>query len=146
MPTDQDFPPSSAPAYTLSRQIGFLLRLANQKHLEIFSRLMSEVTPTQFAILAKLHEIGTCSQNQLGRHVGLDAATTKGVVDRLRGKDFVRSAPSPTDLRRLEISLTDQGTAFISKALPIASEISRQSLSNLNPKEADRLIDLLAKL
>ena len=42
------------PPYLLEKQIGFKLRLANQKHLEIFAKMMPDVTPTQFAVLAKL--------------------------------------------------------------------------------------------
>ena len=87
--------------YRLEDQIGFKLRLANQKHLEVFSRLMPDVTPTQFAVLAKLNETGSISQNHLGRLVGMDAATTKGVVDRLKKKGFLVSAQSQKDLRHL---------------------------------------------
>ncbi|MHA6346111.1 MarR family winged helix-turn-helix transcriptional regulator [Roseivivax sp. CAU 1761] len=136
----------AAPVYRLEQQIGFKLRIANQKHLEIFSRRMPEVTPTQFAVLAKLRDEGTISQNQLGRLVGMDAATTKGVVDRLRGKGFVQSAPSRTDMRRLEISLTEAGTAFTDEAVEIAERITAETLSRLTRREAERLVKLLDKL
>ena len=69
--------------YQLDEQIGYLLRLANQRHLEIFSENMPALTPTQFSVLARLHEVGQLSQNELGRQVGIDAATTNGVIDRL---------------------------------------------------------------
>ncbi|MBM7066948.1 MarR family winged helix-turn-helix transcriptional regulator [Actibacterium sp. 188UL27-1] len=132
--------------YRLADQIGFKLRLANQKHLEIFNRLMPDVTPTQFAILAKLVEVGPLSQNRLGRLVGMDAATTKGVVDRLRRKGFVRSAASETDLRRLEISLTEAGQTFADRAIEIAADVSRQTLASLTQRDVDRLLKLLDKL
>ena len=76
--------------YRLDDQVGFLLRVAMQRHTSIFmSRIVKGLTQTQFAALAKLREVGPCSQNQLGRLIYLDAATTKGVVDRLevRGLD-----------------------------------------------------------
>jgi DNA-binding MarR family transcriptional regulator len=132
--------------YRLEDQIGFKLRLANQKHLELFANMMPEATPTQFAILSRLFADGTTSQNQLGRRVGMDAATTKGVVDRLRTKGWVQSKPSSTDLRRLEISLTEEGTAFAKCAIETAKEISTQTTSNLSARERDRLLALLAKL
>ncbi|MFD1511308.1 MarR family winged helix-turn-helix transcriptional regulator [Lacimonas salitolerans] len=132
--------------YRLEDQIGFKLRLANQKHLELFARMMPEVTPTQFAILARLRETGPISQNDLGRRVGLDAATTKGVIDRLRAKGLVESRKSPTDMRRLVISLSDQGHSFAEKAIATASEISRATSANLTPRELERLLALLDKL
>lgn len=134
------------PPYRLEKQIGFKLRLANQKHLEIFAKMMPDVTPTQFAVLAKLLDEDTISQNQLGRLVGMDAATTKGVVDRLRAKGLVRRTKSTSDMRRLDISLTPEGCAFASQAVRTASGISEVTAANLNRRELERLLDLLDKL
>lgn len=133
-------------SYRLEDQIGYKLRLANQKHLELFARMMPEVTPTQFAVLARLRETGAVSQNLLGRLVGMDAATTKGVVDRLRAKGFVRATRSETDMRRLDISLTEAGTAFADEAVDVALDISRATAQNLTPRELERLLELLDKL
>ena len=117
-----------------------------QAHLEIFTRRMPEVTPTQFAVMARLAERGTLSQNHLGRLVGMDAATTKGVIDRLRGRGLVATAPSTTDRRRLEVSLTGAGRDFVAGALPVAAAISQETLSNLTARESARLLALLDKL
>lgn len=133
-------------AYRLEEQIGFKLRIANQKHLEIFSRRMPDVTPTQWAVLAKLHDEGTLSQNKLGRMVGMDAATTKGVVDRLRTKGLVKSAPSRTDMRRLDISLTDAGRTFAEESAAVAQRITEETVARLTTREAERLLALLDKL
>jgi len=133
-------------SYRLEDQIGFKLRLANQRHLEIFAAEMPELTPRQFAVLAKLGDEGTLSQNHLGRLVAMDAATTKGVVERLMRKGFIVTAPSPTDRRRVEISLSDAGRAFLVQALPVAAQISARTTRNLSPRELDRLLALLDKL
>ncbi|WP_227446712.1 MarR family winged helix-turn-helix transcriptional regulator [Cognatishimia sp. F0-27] len=134
------------PEYRLEDQIGYKLRLANQRHVELFSRLMPEATPTQFAVLARLREVGPISQNHLGRLVGMDAATTKGVVDRLKSKGFVSSSRSETDLRRLQIALTEEGRRFADAAVSRAREISRATAANLTPRELERLNELLDKL
>lgn len=138
--------PDAGAVYRLEAQVGFKLRLANQKHLEIFARRMPEVTPTQWAALAKLAEQGPISQNQLGRSVGMDAATTKGVVDRLRAKGFVESTPSATDMRRLDISLTEAGAAFATEAAPRAERVSEETLTRLTQRERARLLALLDKM
>lgn len=132
--------------YRLDDQIGFKLRLANQRHLEIFSAEMPDLTPRQFAVLAKLGTEGTLSQNHLGRLVAMDAATTKGVVERLIRKGFVGTAPSPTDRRRVDVSLTPEGRAFLHQALPVAARISERTVRNLTARELDRLLALLDKL
>ncbi len=133
-------------SYQLDAQIGYRLRLANQKHLEVFARLLPEVTPTQFAVLARLAEIGEVSQNQLGRLIHMDAATTKGVVSRLAKKGFVASKASLTDRRRLLISLTESGRSFTRDALGKARQISRETVTNLTDGEAALLNELLNKL
>ena len=132
--------------YRLDDQIGFKLRVANQKHLEIFAASMPDLTPRQFAVLAKLLEQGTVSQNHLGRLVAMDAATTKGVVERLLKKGYVAATQSPTDRRRLDISLTAAGETAARGALSIASEISARTARNLSERELQRLLALLDKL
>ena len=132
--------------YKLDDQIGFKLRVANQKHLEIFAHEMPDLTPRQFAVLAKLTEVGPLSQNHLGRQVAMDAATTKGVIERLLRKGYVRAEPSQSDRRRLEISLTPEGEATARSAIEVARKVSARTQRNLTEREAKRLRDLLDKL
>ena len=132
--------------YKLDDQIGFKLRVANQKHLEIFAHEMPDLTPRQFAVLAKLTEVGPLSQNHLGRQVAMDAATTKGVIERLLRKGYVRADPSQSDRRRLEISLTPEGEATARSAIEVARKVSARTQRNLTEREAKRLRDLLDKL
>ena len=110
---DLSFAQTYASTYQLDDQVGYKLRLASQRHLEIFSRHLPEMTPTQFSILVRLAEIGEVSQNQLGRLVAMDAATTKGVVTRLIDRGLVQSRQDGEDLRRLQISLTGEGERVI---------------------------------
>ena len=132
--------------YVLEDQIGFRLRLANQRHLEVFAATVSEVTPTQFATLVKLKAAGVLSQNHLGRLVAMDAATTKGVIDRLRKKGLVDTTPSTSDLRRLDVSLSPAGEEFVAAMIPVARGISAQTTHNLTQREAAQLLALLQKL
>ena len=56
---------ASRQVYVLDEQIGFILRQVWQRHAAIFTRdIGAELTPTQWAALAKLAETGPCSQNQ----------------------------------------------------------------------------------
>ncbi len=137
-------PPNGS--YQLEAQIGYKLRLANQRHLEIFSRLMTDFTPTQFSVLVRLHDVGAVSQNQLGRLVAMDAATTKGVVNRLVDKGLVKTRPDGADMRRLVISLTDQGVAALAAVVPVAHRITTETTAKLTKREVARLCALLDKL
>ena len=133
--------------YRLDDQVGFLLRVAMQRHTAIFmSRIIRGLTQTQFAALAKLREVGACSQNQLGRLIYLDAATTKGVVDRLEARGFVTARPDTRDRRRRAIALTDKGRAAADAAVKVARQITRQTLVPLTAAEQRTVIQLLRKL
>src|SRR6185312_13540131 len=88
----------SKPLYILDEQIGFILRQVWQRHAAIFARDIGiNLTPTQWAALAKLNETGRCSQNQLGRLTAMDVATIKGVIDRLTARGLTETNPDPQD-------------------------------------------------
>jgi DNA-binding MarR family transcriptional regulator len=133
--------------YRLNEQVGFLLRVAMQRHTAIFmSRMVAGLTQMQFAALAKLREVGPSSQNQLGRLICLDAATTKGVVDRLRARGFVAVTADPLDRRRRAIALTDDGRKAADVAVKVARRITRQTLAPLTAAEQRSVVRLLKKL
>lgn len=132
--------------YQLDEQVGYLLRLANQRHLEIFNDAMPSLTPAQFAVLVRLDREGDISQNELGRSVGIDAATTNGVIERLARKKLVKARADDNDKRRLRISLTAAGQTAVADALPVARDITARTLCQLDTREAEQLIQLLKKL
>ena len=135
------------PGYVLDEQIGFILRQVWQRHAMIFARDIGiNLTPTQWAALAKLQETGQCSQNQLGRLTAMDVATIKGVIDRLTARGLTETAPDPEDGRRLLVSLTRAGQQLAEKAAPNALAISRETLAPLDARERETLVALLSKL
>lgn len=133
--------------YRLDDQVGFLLRLASQRHAIIFQDHIKEnLTATQFSTLMRLAEQGPVTQNHLGRLAAMDIATTKGVVDRLRAKKLVKSEPDQTDKRRSVISLTDKGSTLTSRLQHIGNDITAATLAPISPREQETLIGLLKKL
>ena len=135
------------PSYVLDEQIGFILRQVWQRHATIFAREIGiNLTPTQWAALAKLTETGPCSQNLLGRLTAMDVATIKGVIDRLTARGLTETSPDPEDGRRLLVSLTRAGQQLAEKAAPNALAITKETLAPLDAKEREMLLELLNKL
>ena len=132
--------------YRLQEQVGFILRKAHQRHVAIFAAHIGDLTPPQFAALAKLNDVGETSQNQLGALIAMDAATIKGVIDRLRARGFVEVGKHEVDKRRLMVGLTEQGRAAIERLIPLAEKITAETLAPLSPREAATFLKLLAKL
>src|ERR1700760_4392587 len=137
----------SKPAYILDEQIGFILRQVWQRHASIFARDIGiNLTPTQWAALAKLAETGPCSQNQLSRLTSMDVATINGVIDQLTARRLTATRSEPEEGRRLLVSLTRAGAQTAEKAAASALAISKETLAPLEPKERDTLFALLNKL
>ncbi len=133
--------------YILDDQVGFWLRIALQRHRAIFtSKMTHDVTPIQFAAMAKLLEVGPCSQNHLGRLIYVDPATIKGVVDRLCKRGFLTIQIDPNDLRRREVALSDKGRQLAKVTTKVASAITAETLVPLNKNEQRQIIALLMKL
>jgi DNA-binding MarR family transcriptional regulator len=135
-------------SYRLEAQIGFVLRRAHQKATGIFNAVMGEfaVTPTQFAALAKLDDMGRVSQNELGRLTAMDPATVWGVINRLIKQGYVGQSPDPDDARLVIVELTDAGRKATLRMKAIAAEVSRETLRPLTDEEAKQLLALLGRL
>jgi DNA-binding MarR family transcriptional regulator len=134
-------------SYSLDEQVGYLLRLASQRHATIFLEQISEnLTPTQFSTLMRVSEGSELSQNHLGRLASMDVATVKGVVDRLKAKELVQSRADADDKRRSLISLTPKGSELIETLKEDGARISENTLAPLRSSERKMLISLLMKI
>ena len=140
--------PAEGEGYVLEDQIGFRLRKAHQRATETFNAVMGgfDVTPTQFAALAKLDDAGPLPQNHLGRLVAMDPATIFGVVGRLAKRGLVESRVDGKDARVVLVALTPEGKAAVARMKAVAAEVSRRTLAPLAAKEAETLLKLVAKL
>ncbi|MCG7506454.1 MarR family winged helix-turn-helix transcriptional regulator [Mesorhizobium retamae] len=132
--------------YRLQDQVGFVLRKAHQRHVAIFASRIADLTPPQFAALARLYEIGETSQNQLGQMIAMDAATVKGVIDRLKSRGYVSLQKHDTDKRLLLVSLTAAGREAVEELIPLAKTITEETLTPLTQKEAAQFLRLLGKI
>ena len=133
--------------YILDDQVGYLMRLASQKHAAIYqAHTLQGLTATQFAALVRLKEQGQCSQNHLGRLASMDVATIKGVVDRLRQKGLATVGSDPNDKRRSLISLSPEGQQLVENMFPVAHRITAETLAPLTAAEQRKFVKLLRKL
>lgn len=132
--------------YHVDEQIGFLLRKAGQRHVAIFTAHIADLTPPQFAALAKLGHVGETSQNQLGALVAMDAATIKGVIDRLKVRGLVAVSRDEVDRRKLMVRLTGQGSEALQRLVPLAEKVSADTLAPLSSREAATLLKLLGRI
>lgn len=141
-------PARPRPSYRLDESVGHLLRRAHQRHAALFQERGSVggLTPTQFATLLRLGELGTATQNALGRAVALDPATIQGVVARLRDRGLVEAGRDPLDRRTVVLSLNEAGAAALAEAARQGSQANERLLAPLSAEERRMLIRLLRRL
>lgn len=138
---------SDETVYKLDEQVGYLLRLASQRHAVIFQELaILDLTPAQFSVLVRLSEVTTCSQNQLGRLIAMDVATIKGVADRLVKRGLVKRAADPDDKRRSVLSLSQSGLEIVDKLHQMGRDVTRETLAPLTASQQKTFLRLLGKL
>ena len=134
-------------AYILDEQVGFLMRIAGQRHSVIFQQQVPlDLTPPQFSVLIKVLELGSCSQNELGRRTAMDVATIKGVVDRLRTRKLVTVRSDLKDKRRFVVEPTEETKSYADLLKQAGLLISDLTLDPLTTTERDLFLKLLKKL
>ncbi len=145
---DDDGKPDPTPGYTLEDQVGHLLRRAHQRHTAIFQEGIgaTALTPTQFAALVKIKDLGRVSQNQLGRLTAMDPATIQGVIQRLIARGLVERQPDPDDRRCTVLRLSGEGRRLASDAIRRARTITENTLTPLSAEERAAFLALLRKL
>lgn len=131
-------------SYRLDDAPGFLLRVALRTHTSIFgAKMIEEFTGPQFSTLAKLKEVGPCSQNHLGRLIHYDSATITGVINRLKSRGLIKSSKDPLDPRRREIDLTEKERRIADAAIETIGEISGETFPPLTQGEFRALTEIL---
>ncbi len=134
--------------YVLEEQIGHLLRRAHQRATALFLETMAELdlTPTQYAALVKIGEVGEISQNHLGRLTAMDPATSQGVIRRLEARGLIALRPDPNDRRRTLLSLNAAGKRLVPAAIARGRAITAHTLAPLDPEAQAALLGLLKQL
>jgi len=144
---DADAPPPSG--YVVEDQVGHLLRRAHQRATAIFLAELGErfeITPTQYAALVKLHDLGEQSQNQLGRLTAMDPATIQGVIKRLEERSLIERSGDPGDKRRTTLRLSASGAKLVAAMIPSGLRISAVTLEPLDAEERAVFLALLRRL
>ena len=124
-------PPGARHAgYRLDDQIGFVLRCAYQRaSANLLGQIGAhDLTPPQFATLARLHERGCVSQL------------------RLKKRDLVETQRAPDDERLILVSLTRSGAALVEALIPVEMKATARTLAALDQGERKILYELLRRI
>lgn len=128
---------------------GHMIRRLHQIAVSLFAARMAEsgidLTPVQFASLAKVHGNPGIDQATLAGLIAHDRVTIGGVVDRLVAKGLLTREVSRQDRRARVLNLSPEGERLFAAALPVAISAQDDITSGLTPAERATFMNLLRK-
>ena len=134
--------------YDFTKQIGFLLRRAYQRHTAIFQQTVPEtrLTAAQFVVLLTVRDRGPCEIPAIVAQTAIDDASLRGIIERLKWRKLLNAEHEPGDARKMVVSLTPEGREMLDQTVPFAQEITELTYGDLSAQERATLVALLHKM
>lgn len=133
----------------VNRMPGHLIRRYQQAAVAIFHQQLDgaevDLTPVQYAALAKVQAYPGVDQVTLAGLIAYDRSTIGGVVDRLVQKGWLERAVSDTDRRARVLKLTGAGEQTLARVTPAVEEAQAIMLRGLDAQEQATFLNLLEK-
>jgi DNA-binding MarR family transcriptional regulator len=104
------------------------------------------LTIPQWRVLAVLSEGQAQSQQALVARTAMDKVTVSRAAAALIGRDLVRSKPSSSDKRAVELTLSTAGITIVQEVAPVALSMEKALIEAIGGPAAERLESILRKL
>jgi len=102
-------------------------------------RVGDDVSLTQIAALSTLYKCGPLTPGQLAAKEGVQPPSMTRVIAALEEMKFVERRPHPTDGRQAIVELSDEGLAYVRKAISVREAWLDQRLAELGEEELEVL-------
>ncbi|MHA7222252.1 MarR family winged helix-turn-helix transcriptional regulator [Arthrobacter sp. RHLT1-20] len=144
--TDAPLTAPSLNAPRLSRQVCFAMYSASRAATAAYRPMLEGLglTYPQYLVMLVLWEEHPRSVRELGEELGLDSGTLSPLLKRLEALALVERRRSAEDERRVEIFLTDAGSALSAEAAGIPQRLA--DAAGLSAAELDQLRETLGRL
>lgn len=100
----------------------------------------------QLKILRLLAEHGTITQKELLEVLTLKSGSVSEMVGKLETQGFITKERSDTDKRKINITLTDEGRAFLAEKTELMQRQEEVLFDSLTAEQRDMLKELLSTL
>ena len=132
----------------LRHQVCFALYSASKAATAVYRPVLDDLglTYPQYLVMLVLweQEQEPRSVRELGAELGLDSGTLSPLLKRLEGLGLVERKRSAEDERRVDVVLTDAGTALSAKAQAVPQRLA--DAAGLSAAEIEQLHATLGKL
>lgn len=127
--------------FVIGESIGYLVNVLAREIRQGLNRRLQEhgASAGQWPILLFLWETDGLTQKELGERIPFEGATIARTLDRMTRDGLVRRERDPSDRRRVQVWLTDEGLALKDVLIPRAREAIGMALDGFEPEEVDVL-------
>ena len=128
-------------------EVGHLLRRANQFAMSNARKVLGpyRVTPTQYAVLRGLNELGPSIQRRLALHVGLEPSNVHGMLKRMQTMKLVSISVDSESHRTDLVSLTKSGKNLVNELNPLFVQHDKDLIALLSGEERKYFMTALKK-
>jgi DNA-binding MarR family transcriptional regulator len=142
---DQPVPPLRPPDRGASHRLGYLLKHAHLRFMELTSAELEPlgIGPREWAALNCLDEQHGLSQREVADLLGVDRTTMVALVDELQAKGWVKRYPQPDDRRKNIVRLTTKGRDVMQRGARLIDDCERRFLAVLSEGDAEQLKNAL---
>lgn len=135
-------------SFPLEESIGYLLRMTHRSFARAVQKEISPrgVTIGMWYFLRILWEEDGLTQRELSQRVEMMEPTTATALRNMEERNFVRRVRNPTDKRKVNIYLTDEGRALREVMLPQARAINQAALAGVAAEDIASLRRVLCQM
>ncbi|GAB4581918.1 MAG: MarR family transcriptional regulator [Anaerolineales bacterium] len=94
---------------------------------------------TQMGALFAIHRKGACGVTDIGDHLGITAAATSQMLNRLVEQNLIERAEDPADRRLKRIVLTAAGTQTLQESIRARQNWIHRLTATLTPEEQEHV-------
>lgn len=108
-------------------------------HNFIMSAKERGLSMSQMGALFAIHRKGACGVTDIGDHLGITAAATSQMLNRLVEQDLIARSEDPDDRRLKRIVLTPTGMQTLQESIRARQNWLRRLATTLTPEEQDHV-------
>jgi DNA-binding MarR family transcriptional regulator len=125
--------------------LAILLRRGNAGAGELSAEPHPGLRTTAYALLARLHELGSARAADLSDYFGIDKGSLSRQLKLLEGLDLITREPDPADRRSHRLSLTEGGARRLAGARRGRRRLIHRELSGWPARDVEAFGELLAR-
>jgi DNA-binding MarR family transcriptional regulator len=138
--TPENYRPQGSVAYLMLRNKSSYQRLGDLKLADL------GITAAQMSVLLLISHTEAATISSLSQSLGVNAAATVRVVQKLEKMKLIQKAPSKKDGRVIGLSLTTAGKKTAISIPPLWCDLLNQSLAGFTEKEFEQLRNFLLRI